>query len=220
MEATSNPISKHEVFKARNWWGRGDRRNLYFSVRLESLVKKLGLRGMVRSYDCKQEPTPADLAWTEEKLSLLNRAGTRSSTSSKSASAASWFEDYLAKNARKNLPSQDFAAVEKKHRVKLPECYKKFITLVGPKAFKDIDGEEGFRARVLPPKKLEFAECGERGEEDQVFQGVMFATTDHGDAFYFDLSRKCEVRKHDHEVDCYEPYAKNFAECIKRFAAG
>jgi len=49
----------------------------------------------------------------------------------------------------------------------------------------------------------------------------MFATTDHGDAFYFDVCRKAadyEVRKHDHEIGSYEPYAKNFAECIKRFA--
>ena len=49
----------------------------------------------------------------------------------------------------------------------------------------------------------------------------MFATTDHGDAFYFNLSRKAtdyEVCKHDHEIGSYEPYAKNFAECINRFA--
>jgi hypothetical protein len=217
-EQTENPCSAKDVFKSRNLRWEEHEHYLYFSVRLETLVRKLGLRGMVRSYDCKQEPTAEDFAWVEEKLSLLNRAGARSSTTSKSASVENWFKDYLANNARKNLPAQDFAAVEKKHRVKLPESYKQFITIVGPKAFRDIDGEDGFRARVVPPKKLEFSECCERGEEDQVFQGVMFATTDHGDAFYFDLSRKCEVRKHDHEVDSYEPYAKNFAECIKRFA--
>jgi hypothetical protein len=94
---------------------------------------------------------------------------------------------------------------------------------VGTKSFKDIDGEEGFRARILPPKQLEFEDCREEGSDEDAdsFKGIMFAVTDHGDAFYFDISRNAadyEVRKHDHEVGSYEPYAKNFVECIKRFA--
>jgi hypothetical protein len=217
-EATDNPGSTKGIFKSRNLRWAEREHYLYFSVRLETLVKKLGLRGMVRSYDCKQEPTSEDLAWVQDKLSLVQKADAKSDTSDKSASAEKWFKEYLAKNTKENLPAQDFATVEKKHRIQLPDSYKRFITAVGPKVFKDIDGAEGFRARVLPPKKLEFAECCERGTDDEVFQGVMFAATDHGDAFYFDPSRKWEVRKHDHEVESYEPYAKNFAECIKRFA--
>ena len=31
-------------------------------------------------------------------------------------------------------------------------------------------------------------------------------------------SRDPEVRKHDHEVDSYEPYARNFAAAVQRFA--
>jgi len=224
MEATANPISKFEVFKAYNSWGPNshDERNLYFSVRLESLLKKLGLRGMVRSIDCKNVPTPEDLAWVEEKFRLLKQADSKSAGAGKSDTAKDWFKDYLKKNAKKKPVVHDFTAVEKKHGVKLPESYKEFIATVGTKTFKDIDDEEGFCAHVLPPKKLEFEDCCEQGEDEEAtFKGVMFATTDHGDAFYFDVCRKAadyEVRKHDHEIGSYEPYAKNFAECIKRFA--
>jgi hypothetical protein len=50
----------------------------------------------------------------------------------------------------------------------------------------------------------------------------MFGATDHGDVFYFAISaggHDYEVRKHDHELGSYEPYTKNFAAAIKRFAA-
>ena len=49
---------------------------------------------------------------------------------------------------------------------------------------------------------------------------VMFAATDHGDAFCFelDLSKsEPEVLYYDHECDRLEPYAANFAACIRRF---
>ena len=110
----------------------------------------------------------------------------------------------------------------KEARVVLPKSYKQFVTNIGSKAFNDIDGEEGSRATVLPPKKLVFEDCREEGaDEEETFKGIMFAVTDHGDAFYFDTRRgkpDYEVRKHDHEVGSFEPYTKNFVECIKRFA--
>src|SRR2546423_12842073 len=109
----------------------------------------------------------------------------------------------------------DFAAVEKKQGVVLPKSYKQFITNIGPKSFNDIDGEEGFRATVLPPKRLVFEDCREEGaDEEETFKGIMFAVTDHGDAFYFDTGRgepDDEVRKDNHEVGSVEPYTKNFA---------
>jgi len=105
--------------------------------------------------------------------------------------------------------------------VVLPESYKQFISNIGSKSFNDIDGEEGFRATILPPKKLLFEDCLEEGaDEKETFKGILFAATDHGDAFYFDTSRGThdhEVRKHDHEAGSFEPYTKNFAVCIKRF---
>jgi hypothetical protein len=128
----------------------------------------------------------------------------------------------LQKKGKSKITVHDCAAVEKKHGVVLPKSYKEFITNVGSKSFNDIDGEEGFRATVLPPKKLVFEDCREEGaDEEETFKGIMFAVTDHGDAFYFDTTRgkpDYEVRKHNHEVGSFEPYTKNFAECIKRFA--
>jgi hypothetical protein len=105
--------------------------------------------------------------------------------------------------------------------VKLPEAYQRFVSVVGTKTFKDLDGEEEFNAHILPPTKLEVETCLERGDdEENKFKGLLFAVTDHGDAFYFDASHgnDYEVRKYDHELGSYEPYAKNFAEAIKRFA--
>ncbi len=221
VETTSNPISKHEVFKAHNS-SRDDERDLYFSVRLETLVKKLGLRGMVRSYDCRQEPTAEDLTWVQATVKQLRPAKAGGSPADADGEVATWFKQYLEKKAKAKTAGHDFATVEKKHRVVLPKAYKVFITQLGSKSFKDIDGEEGFRATVLPPKKLVFEACCEEGaDEEDSFKGILFATTDHGDAFYFDTTRgrpDYEVRKHDHEVGTFEPYAKNFAECIKRFA--
>jgi hypothetical protein len=49
----------------------------------------------------------------------------------------------------------------------------------------------------------------------------MFADTDHGDCFVFDVSVKggdYPVFWYDHESSSMEPFAENFAECIKRFA--
>jgi hypothetical protein len=208
-EATESPCSTQDVFKSRNLRWKAHEHYLYFSVRLETLVKKLGLRGMVRSDSCKQVPTTEDLSWVEEKLSLLKQADSKSAGTGKSDTVKDWFKDYLKKNTKKKPVVHDFAAFEKKHSVKLPESYKEFLAAVGTKAFKDIDGEEGFCAHILPPKKLEFEDCCEQGEDEEAtFKGVMFATTDHGDAFYFDVSRKAadyEVRKHDHEIGSYEP---------------
>lgn len=220
-DATENPISKHEVFKAHNWWS-DDERNLYFSVRLETLVKKLGLRGMVRSYDCRQEPTSDDLAWVNAKLKLLKPAKGAASCADDAKAVNAWFKNYLKTKAKAKVAAHDFATVEKEHKLGLPKSYKDFISTVGSKSFNDIDGEEGFRATILLPKKLGFEDCSEEGADDnEAFKGILFAVTDHGDGFYFDTTRgkpDYEVRKHNHEEHTFEPYTKTFAECIKRFA--
>ena len=83
----------------------------------------------------------------------------------------------------------------------------------------------GFSAQVLAPTELDFKDyrrnkmpelIGEKSDID----GVMFAATDHGDAFIFDVSQKGEfpIYWHDHENNTLEPFAPNFASCIRRFA--
>ena len=78
---------------------------------------------------------------------------------------------------------------------------------------------------MLLPKKVDFKMfrrgkmpefVGEAAEVD----GVLFATTDFGDSFVFDVSVKNSdypVYWYKHEESLLEPYAPNFAECIKRF---
>ena len=59
--------------------------------------------------------------------------------------------------------------------------------------------------------------------EDAEVDGVMFAETDFGDCFVFDVSAKGNdypVFWYRHEENTMEAFAANFAECIKRFVQG
>ena len=62
-----------------------------------------------------------------------------------------------------------------------------------------------------------------RDEESRAVDGVLFADTDYGDAFVFDVSQKSPAGDYpvywfNHEFATFEPFASNFAECVKRFA--
>jgi hypothetical protein len=85
---------------------------------------------------------------------------------------------------------------------------------------------EGSTTTVLPPQKLNFKNY-RRGQvphlegEAAAVDGVMFAANDGGDCFVFDVSAKGDdypVYWYRHEENTMEPFAPNFAECIKRFA--
>jgi hypothetical protein len=106
------------------------------------------------------------------------------------------------------------------------------MSTVGPTAFDDVDDNEGFTARILPPTKLDFkgyrrGKVPDLDKDSARVDGVRFADTDHGDCFVFDLSAQdtpagsdLPVFWYDHEQNVMEPYAPNFAACIKRFARG
>ena len=214
-------------------------RRLFFSVRLEQLLKKAKVKGqLVRYLKFKDvATTPADLAWVDEMMDLLASRGLVEGTTKKTApgkpavdAASKWFQAYLKKNsAKKPPPKVNFAEFERKHKLKLPQDYKDFITRVGPKTFEDVMEKEGFVAAVLPPDEVDFRGY-RRGkmkdllgdEESLAVDGVMFADTEHGDAFVFDVSQKdaagnYAIYWHDHEQNAIEPFAPTFAECIKRF---
>ena len=92
-------------------------------------------------------------------------------------------------------------------------------------SFETVDEEEGFTATILTPDKLEAeAEYAEfEDEESKAVNALTFATTDHGDCFCFDIQKgkkEFAVVLYKHEVNFFEPYADNFAACIKRFAGG
>lgn len=207
-------------------------RDLYFSVRLEQLFKRAKVKGhLVRMLDFQDvRPTPEDEAWIQGKLELLVEHGlTEESglTDRKTGSATqTWFRQFLKRNAKKRPHSYDLAAIERKQKLTLPQDYKDFVSTIGSMDFKGVMETPGFTARVLPPPKLDFkgyrrGRMSELDEEQSQIDGVMFAETEHGDAFVFDVSTKANdypVFWHDHEQNTLEPFALNFAECIKRFS--
>jgi hypothetical protein len=223
----------------QRWTRAGLSRDLFFSVRLEQLLKKAKLKGQLVRYtgfdDVK--PNSEDLAWIDEKLQLLaehglvdgkNPAAAKKGTS---GGANKWFTTYLKKNAAKKKPAAvDFAAIEKKQKLTLPQDYKAFISTVGPKTFENVMEQEGFTATILPPAKIDFRTFRRGKMKDLVFEeaslavdGVMFAASEHGDAFVFDVAQRnaagtCPVYWYDHEGNTLEPFAPTFADAIKRFA--
>lgn len=213
-------------------------RDLFFSVRLEQLLKRAKVKGQLVRYIRYKDvtPSPEDLAWIDEKLQLLARAGlTEAKAVEKpgakpapksgkgSAGGGAWFRGYLTKHAAKKPIKADFNAVEKKHKLTLPEDYKDFITTVGPKSFDDVMDEEGFTATVLPPAKLDFksyrrAKWEKLSVESEV-DGFAIAETEHGDVFVVDVADPGgTVYWYDHEQNTVEPFADNFAACVQRFA--
>ena len=204
-------------------------RDLYFTVRLEQLLKRAKVKGqLVRSGFFKNvKPTPEDEAWIEEKLKLLAEHGLvdEPKPAGKSSPAQKWFKQFLKKNAAKKPKAVDCAAVEKKHKLTLPPDYRDFIATVGPKSFADVNDMEVSTTTILLPEQLDFKNY-RRGKvpylegDDAEVDGVMFAANDGGDSFVFDVSAKGNdypVYWYRHEENTMEPYAPNFAECIKRF---
>jgi hypothetical protein len=177
---------------------------------------------------CQKPVTPdkEESAWIKEKLQLLeassipfHAAGTLSDEDAK------WFREYLKTHTRKVESDWDIKAVEKRVKAKLPKSYVDFITAVGPGSFENIDEQEGFTASILSPEELGIEGYADEfeDEESRAVNGLMFATTGHGDCFCFDVQKgkkEYSVFLFKHEYNLLEPYAENFAACIKRFAGG
>lgn len=212
-------------------WIRDGSRDLYFSVRLEQLFKRAKVKGqLVRYVEFKNvKPSPEDETWIKEKFSLLAEQGLVEASkpaAGKSVSAAQkWFKQFLKKNSAKESRAVDFARVEKQQKLLLPQDYKDFISIVGEKSFADVNELEGSTTSILSPQSLDF-EGYRRGKlpdlegEDAEVDGVMFAATDFGDCFVFDVSAKGNdypVYWYRHEENALEQFASNFAECIQRF---
>jgi hypothetical protein len=196
------------------------------------LFKRAKVKGqLVRSSEFKGvTPSADDEGWIEAKLSVLSDQGlvdgAKEAKGKRSNAAERWFQQFLKDNAGKAKKSVDLTVVEKKHKITLPKDYKDFVSVIGAKSFKDVNETEGFAAHILAPEKLDFKGYrrgrvpyleGEQAEVD----GVMFASTDHGDCFVFDVSSKTRdypIFWYDHEQNTLEPFAPTFAECIKRFA--
>ncbi|GDY21136.1 hypothetical protein LBMAG56_24820 [Verrucomicrobiota bacterium] len=235
-ESWRSPDATHEVFKARNWgshkaafisWDK-DReeifgRMLYFSIRLELLLKKLKVRGLVRSYGCRDLPTAEDMDWVKRQLTRLKARPADGKTDDQPEAGAPWFPDYLAKHAKPKTKPFDFAALEAKEKVKLPASYQAFAVRIGQKKFKNLNGDEGHDVVILPPQKLDFDTFRIPSEEDDGSprRAVIFGAANSGDSLCFDVSTDNsdpEVLYHNHETDGFEPFATNFAQCIRQLA--
>lgn len=217
---------------AERWTRMMLHRDLYYSLRLEQLLKRVKVKGqLVRLLNFKEvKTTPQDEAWIEEKLRLLAKHGLTEVQEPARGKAdhanQHWFRKFLKRNAKHSAQSFNFASIEMKQRLLLPKDYKDFLSMVGPMAFEDVMETEGFKVRVLPPAKLDFknyrrGRVSDLDAEQSQIDGVMFAETGHGDAFVFDVSKPDSdfpVFWHDHEQNALEPFAPNFAECIKRFS--
>lgn len=229
----SSTCSAEPPTHRERWTRLGLSHDLYFSVRLEQLFQRAKVKGqLIRYRDHKDvKPSDEDEAWVEKKIQALAAHGLISSqmlTEKKAIGRISrnWFCEFLKRNAGKAFRKMDLDAIEKRQKLMLPKDYKDFIITVGPMSFKHVMEIEGFTATILTPTKLDFKSY-RRGslpyldKEQSQIDGVMFAKTEHGDAFVFDVSMKkgdYPVYWHDHEQNTLEPFAGTFAECIKRFA--
>ena len=227
-----NHDSDHEALKSSTWgssemgWDKWISRDVFMSVRLFSLLRHIKAKGLDESTcDKITSPNEDEATWIRTQLSLLADRGIQLHAPGTVAdSDAKWFQEYLKDRAAALAPSIDWRSLEKTVKVKLPKSYKDFLGKIGPCSFKDVD-EQGFTVHVLPPTKLDFRSYrigAIEAEDDKSnsVDGIMFAGTDHGDCYCFDVRRdrkECEVFLYLHEFNCFEPYAANFAECIKRF---
>jgi hypothetical protein len=225
--------SRFEGVEPPSWFGYD--RELFFSVRLEELLKRAKVKGLLVASPLFADVHigPADVAWIERNLVLLAEHGLidapNAGAGKPSSAARRWFAQFLKSNARKGVKPiklPNFSALEQKHKLTLPQDYKTFVSTIGSKTFKDVNDMEGAETSVLLPQKLDFRSY-RRGkapwEEDEHanLDGVIFATIDNGDCFVFDVSGSGSdypVYWYQHEENALDPYAPNFVECIRRFA--
>lgn len=228
--------SEFDVLKASTWgssekgWGQWISRNRYMTVRLFHLLKKLKAKGLYEATcGVPIPPEEAEKAWADKQLQIIQQNGIAlHPPGTLSDSDASWFREYLKNHASKAGSEYDIKAIEKRLKVKLPKSYVDFINKVGPTSFENLDEQKGLTVHVLSPHDLDCqtyraGKLHADDEETNAVDGIMFAESVHGDCFCFDRQNgnlEYSVVLYTHECKCFEPFAENFAACIKRFAGG
>jgi hypothetical protein len=202
-------------------------RQLWFSLRLEALLKSVGVKGLFRAFLDDEEPDAQDLAWAEEKRRFLADRGLAERRAPTSSPARDrWFQRFLKSHARRKQVPIDWRAIESKAGVPLPPSYKAFAAAVGEMTFPEVDGIEGFSVRIVPPTRLD-ARRYRKGRvsvtdrDSEAVDGLLFATTGHGDGFCFDLAvagPEYPVYLYDHDLCAYEAYSADFPACIRRLS--
>lgn len=142
---------------------------------------------------------------------------------SKTDEELNWFKTFLRKKGKERSPKHDFATIEEKLNLKLPPSYLEFMTQIGSGSFYDVDGEEGTETQLLDPADLGiggYAEGDFEDEESNAINGLMFASTDFGDCYVFDVKegqQEYAVYRYNHEAITLDLYAENFIACLRRF---
>jgi hypothetical protein len=222
--------SEYDVLKSATWgsselgWNRWISRDFYISVRLLHLLKKLKAKGFHEA-TCQKPVSPdkEESAWIQEKLISLEANGIpMHAEGTLSDDVARWFREYVSSNGRDPDIAWDIKGTERRIKSRLPKSYVEFVSSLGTVSFENIDEQEGFMVSILTPDQLELEEHPDQieDEESKAVNGLMFATTGHGDYFCFDVQkdkREYAVFLYKHDYGCFEPYAENFAACIKRF---
>lgn len=227
--------SNHDVLKASTWgsseagWDQWISRDLFISVRLVSLLKNIKARGLDEATcDKLTSPNEDETRWIKTQLDLITSHDIPIHAPGTVADGdARWFRQYLKDHATKPVPAVDWKTLEKAIKFKLPKSYKDFVGKVGLCSFEDVDEQDGYVVEVLPPTEFDCesyrAGALEADDDDSnSVDGVMFAGTDHGDCFCFDVRKdrkEFEVFLYLHEYNCFEPYAPDFSACIRRFVA-
>jgi hypothetical protein len=225
--------SDFEVLKSSTWgssergWDQWISRDLFMSVRLLHLLKKVKAKGFYEA-TCGKPMTPDkdESAWINEKFQLLESSGIPlHADGTMSDEVARWLRGYIKTHGREMHSSYDTRALERRLKIRLPKSYLEFVNKLGPVSFTNIDEQEGFTASILAPDELAIGGYVDEfeDEESKAVNGLIFATTSHGDCFCFDVQKgkkEFPVFVLKHEYNCFEPYAENFAACIKRFAGG
>lgn len=225
--------SRHEIFKSANWgsseygWGKWMSRDLFLSVRLLHLLKKVKAKGFYEA-TCGKPLTPDknEESWITDQLQLLKKEGIPfHAEGTLPEEDTKWFRKYIKTHASKTKKDYDIKPIERRLKAKLPKSYLDFVSEVGAVSFKNIDEQEGFIAKILAPGKLNYGGNYDdlEDEESKAVNGLIFAETEHGDFFCFDVQKgkkEYSVFLYKHEGNFYEPYADNFVACIKRFTGG
>lgn len=228
--------SPQDSLKSLNWcssekgWDQWIDRQLFMSVRLYALLRRIRARGLDEA-TCGEPTSPnrEERAWVQTKLNFLNEHKIPNHAPGRlSHDDAKWFRDYLKGQDLRPADSIDWRRLEKSFGFKLPKCYKDFIDKVGACSFEEVDDSDGAIITVLSPKGMD-CESVQRGQtgcgdhESDAINGIVFANSDHGDSFCFDIRedrKEFEVYRYRHDYDIFEPYAPKFAACIRRFCGG
>ena len=198
----------------------------YISLRAELLFKKMGVKGLIRTSGWNNKPTKADQVWVAVQMTRLAERGlAERALESPIDLNRKWFDGYLKKNKRKKPVAVDFATIESKVGKPLPDSYKEFITKVGQKRFTDLEGTVGFDAEIVGPDQIDLTSYRREtlkigDEEGAMVDGLMFATSGHGDVFCFDLAApgpEYPVYLFEHDLNGFNVFAPNFVACLKQF---